>query len=246
MMSETDSETTVDELGELADELEQKDTEFGTLADGERFQITVKYETDAGNTRSRSGEVWAVDSDIGVGSETRIRFSEDAGEVDEDPYYIKLKNGDAVVVSVSENATHTELGPVSAFTTEGKNSEDPEDDDPELMTDGGEPEGEPRSSPSDEREAIREELDGEDIHVLTYHGGQPSLALVQREKRPSTEFTLDSETVIILDWVDGEDYAISVAEGDGSTWEMTDEVVETHDTREDAIQAAKGLFSGGA
>jgi len=101
----------------------------------------------------------------------------------------------------------------------------------------------PFNTPTAEREAIRDELEETDIYVLTYHGGESAVALVQREKAPPTEHSMRGETVVLVEWHGADDYAISVGEGNGSSgWELTEELVEMAETREDAIAAAAEQF----
>lgn len=125
----------VEKLKELAKELEQDADEYGRLGDADRVEITVEYETKSGNTRDRSGEVWCVECESD-GSVNKIRFSENAGEADEDPYYVDVERGS--VFSVSETGTKTELGPVTAFGSDREDTEDSgENGGEEPMTDGG-------------------------------------------------------------------------------------------------------------
>lgn len=97
-----------------------------------------------------------------------------------------------------------------------------------------------------ERGAIREALDGTDVHILRYHGGEPSVALVRRESPPSTEYPGRGERVVLVEWHGAEDYALSVAEGDtlpGGNWEIVDRFVSCHDSRSEAIEAARELLA---
>lgn len=93
---------------------------------------------------------------------------------------------------------------------------------------------------SHERDAIRDEISDTEMNVLTYHGGEPSVALVNRTA--STEYSTEGETIVLVEWA-GEDWALSVAEGRPTGWELVDELVSFHDSRSDAIQAAKRLFA---
>jgi len=104
---------------------------------------------------------------------------------------------------------------------------------------------EPLADYGDERQAIRDELP-DDIHVLTYYGNEPMVALVQRDRAPSTGDPARDETVVLVEWHDLDDYALSVAEGGLNNtvggWELTDELVSMHDDRADAVDAAAQLF----
>jgi len=105
---------------------------------------------------------------------------------------------------------------------------------------------EPLANDDDERQAIRDELP-DDIHVVTYIGDDPMLALANRDRAPSVGDPSAGETVVLVEWHGGDDYALSVAEGarTGTTagWELTDELVSMHDTRADAVEAAADLFA---
>jgi len=104
---------------------------------------------------------------------------------------------------------------------------------------------EPLADHADERQAIRDQLP-RDIHVLTFHGHEPMVALVNRDRAPPTGNPSAGETVVLVEWHGDDDYALSVAEGarTGTTagWELADELVSMHDTRADAVEAAAGLF----
>jgi hypothetical protein len=113
------------EITEFVDAMDAKATdEYGTLADDERVEITVEYETDAGNTRTRTGTVWAVDE--GRFGTTKLRFSADIGD-DEDPYYVEVRNGSATLVSVAETR-ETDLGDVTDFDAPDVTEENEDDD----------------------------------------------------------------------------------------------------------------------
>jgi len=102
-------------------------------------------------------------------------------------------------------------------------------------------ESEPLAKPGHEREAIRNELP-ENIHVLTWVGDEEMVALVKREKPPSTEYPSNGERIVLVEWPMMVDYGLSVAVGQLSGWELTDEVLETHESRSDAINAAAELL----
>jgi len=106
---------------------------------------------------------------------------------------------------------------------------------------------EPLADYADERQEIHDELPA-GIHVLTYYGNEPMVALVSRDRAPSVGSPSAGETVVLVEWHGGDDYALSVAEGarTGTTagWELTDELVSMHDTRADAVDAAADLFGG--
>lgn len=114
------------EITEFVDAMDAKaTTEYGTLAEEERVEITVEYETDAGNTRTRSGTVWTVDD--GRWGSTKLRFSANVGETDEDPYYVEVSNGSATLVSVSDTR-ETELGDVTGFDAPDVTEENEDND----------------------------------------------------------------------------------------------------------------------
>lgn len=101
----------------------------------------------------------------------------------------------------------------------------------------------PRPNPSDERDVIREllserRINGRGLHVLTWYGGEPMVALVNREQSPSTEYPSAGEQIVLIEWHEGEDYAVSLAEGDGTGWEMKQELISIVKTREEAIEEA--------
>lgn len=111
----TDLETLADDRGEI---------------DGDMPTITVTYETRQGNERNRTGEAWRV-SDGGTGDDAKFNFSADIGG-DEDAYYIRVRNGDMTLVSVSEGARETDLGPVVSVA-----SDDLPDESEQALADGG-------------------------------------------------------------------------------------------------------------
>jgi len=106
---------------------------------------------------------------------------------------------------------------------------------------------EPLADYADERQAIRDELPA-DIHIVTFYGNEPMVALVNRDRAPSVGNPTTGETVVLVEWHGGDDYALSVAEGarTGTTagWELTDELVSLHGTRADAVEATADLFAG--
>jgi len=95
-------------LTEFVDEMAEKTDDYGRLDQEDRVEIVVQYETDSGNVKTRSGEVWAVDDGT-------LRFSANAGERNEDPYYVESRYGKAMLVSVSEKGHETDLGGVVGF-----------------------------------------------------------------------------------------------------------------------------------
>jgi hypothetical protein len=105
---------------------------------------------------------------------------------------------------------------------------------------------EPLADHADERQAIRDELPA-NIHIVTYYGNEPMVALVNRDRAPSVDNPSAGETVVLVEWHGGDDYALSLAEGarTGTTagWELTDELVSMHDTRAGAVEAAADLFA---
>ena len=107
---------------------------------------------------------------------------------------------------------------------------------------------EPLADHADERQAIRDGLPA-DIHIVTYYGHEPMVALVNRDRAPSVGNPSAGETVVLVEWHGGDDYALSVAEGARTSttanWELTDELVSMHDTRTDAVKAAVDLFTEG-
>jgi hypothetical protein len=110
----TDLETLADDRGEI---------------DGDRPTLTVTYETRQGNERTRTGDVWRV-SDGGTFDDAVIRFSANAGDADEDPYYIRVRNGEMTLISISERGSETDLGAVVSAAADIQT--------PDPVTDGGE------------------------------------------------------------------------------------------------------------
>ena len=117
----------------VASELENKTDEYGRLADDDRVTITVEYETRSGNTRSREGEVWAVDE--GTWGETILRFSKNAGETDEDTYFVKINGDTETLISVSELGNESELGEVENVDVDGLDTDDDIEDIDEAVDD---------------------------------------------------------------------------------------------------------------
>lgn len=101
----------------------------------------------------------------------------------------------------------------------------------------------PADEHSAERDAIRSELGGTDVYVLTYYGSEPMVALVERDKAPPTEYPSQGEKVVLVEWHGGKDWALSVAEGASTGWELVSELEEMHDSRSEAIEAAVDIFN---
>jgi len=112
----------------------------------------------------------------------------------------------------------------------------------QTTTTGDAADDEPLPDHAAERQAIRDRL-AADIRVLTYYGSEPMIALVNRDRAPSTGNPSVGETVVLVEWHGGDDYAVSVAEGDRTGWTLTDELVSEHDTRAEALEAVAGLFA---
>jgi len=106
---------------------------------------------------------------------------------------------------------------------------------------------EPLADRADERDAIRDELDGTDLYVLRYYGNENSVFLVERDRAPPTEFAIEDEPIIAIDWEYGEDYALWVFRGGStngqSTWEVVEETAEIADTRTEAVETAAKLIA---
>jgi len=100
---------------------------------------------------------------------------------------------------------------------------------------------EPLDDITAERDAFRDTLP-EGVFILTYHGGEPAVALVERESPPSTEHPVRGEQIVLVEWHTEDDYALSYGYGGATGWELEEELVSTHDSRADAIEAAADLF----
>ena len=176
-------------LTEVVESLETN--EYGTLADEERFEITVEYETRSGNTRSRTGEVWAMD-DHKFGGDI-IRFSAGIGTDDEDSYYIHVMDRGAELVSVSEMGNRTELGDVESIDADVDEATEDDDTDEDI---------EDVMAAFDEPEQIEEgmeltEPDGEDVYLLkSVDGGDTTVSIWNdgRRKRKERMPTSDLQT----------------------------------------------------
>ena len=176
-------------LTEVVESLETN--EYGTLADDERFEITVEYETRSGNTRSRTGEVWAMD-DHKFGGDI-IRFSAGIGTDDEDSYYIHVMDRGAELVSVSEMGNRTELGDVESIDADVDEATEDDDTDEDI---------EDVMAAFDEPEQIEEgmeltEPDGEDVYLLkSVDGGDTTVSIWNdgRRKRKERMPTSDLQT----------------------------------------------------
>jgi hypothetical protein len=87
-------------------------TEDGTntLPEDARVRIRVQYESDqSGNMLTKSGEVWGYSD---AGTSEKIRFSMNAGEDNEDSYYISLWGSQAMLYSVDDYGDSHGLGKV--------------------------------------------------------------------------------------------------------------------------------------
>lgn len=103
----------------------------------------------------------------------------------------------------------------------------------------------PMADNDDERDAIREALRADDrfddIHVLTWFGGEPLIALVKRDTAPATEHAGEGETVAVVEWLDGE-YSATPATGDfAGSWST--EGVLFCESREDALETAHDILT---
>lgn len=92
-----------------------------------------------------------------------------------------------------------------------------------------------------ERDAIRDTLP-DDVYILLYHGNEPHVALVQREKSPSTEYPSRGERIVLVEWDGGDSYALSTAVGRSVGWETDEELVVITVTRDEAIDKATELL----
>jgi len=110
-------QTTADEaeqrLTTIKNVLSAQSNEYGEVPEDARIEITVSYENRQGNINIKHGEVWRV-------ADGRINFSQNAGEVDEDSYFLRFNYGRVSVISVSERGTETEIGKLSNIVIEGK------------------------------------------------------------------------------------------------------------------------------
>jgi hypothetical protein len=104
----------------------------------------------------------------------------------------------------------------------------------------------PHADAATERDLIREVIADTDIHCLLWHGDEQHVALVQRDKAPSTEYPMRDERVVLVEWAE-EDWALSVAvaSGIGTQWEMEQELAEISEDRERIPDIAAELFAGG-
>lgn len=102
--------------------------------------------------------------------------------------------------------------------------------------------GVPMDDPSDERQAIRDQLPS-DIYVLLWRGNEPFVAVAKRDSTPQTEHPGQGETIALIEWHGGEDHAVSLAEGEMTGWQLTDAPAETGLTRTGAVCAAERLLN---
>jgi hypothetical protein len=105
----------------------------------------------------------------------------------------------------------------------------------------------PLADRADERDAIRDELDGTDLYVLRYSGNTNSVFLVERDRAPPTEYAIEDEPIVAIDWERGEDYALLIFRG-GSTsgqsaWEIVEEMTDFVNTRTEAVETAAELLA---
>lgn len=102
----------------------------------------------------------------------------------------------------------------------------------------------PKTDDSKERNAFRAALDETNIYLLLYYGSDRGAFFVERDKAPPTEFPLEGETVVHVDWESGEDYAISVlcGAGSGAQMDVIENVGPFVDSRNEAIEEMKAVF----
>jgi len=91
--------------------LQAQANEYGEVPDAAEVTITVSYENRNGNISLKHGDVWRATDD-------RIQFSQNVGETDEDPYFIRFDYSGATLVSVSDRGHKTDLGDVSNVVIE--------------------------------------------------------------------------------------------------------------------------------
>jgi len=116
-----------------------------------------------------------------------------------------------------------------------------------TATDGGRPVHEPLADRADERQAIRDKLEGTDLYILRYHGNTNSVFLVERDRAPPTEYAIEDEPIVAIDWEFDDDYALSVFRGGAGSgqrqWEAVDEMTEFVNTRSGAVESAAELLA---
>jgi len=106
----------------------------------------------------------------------------------------------------------------------------------------------PHAENSDERDAIREIVQESDLYVLVFYGSEPWIALVDRDKGPSTSHALPEERIAIIEWASeqpgyvAEGWGVSIATASdrqpNPDWEMPEEPDKTFDDRSEAITFA--------
>jgi len=91
--------------------LEAQANEYGEIPEDAWLEITVSYENRQGNISLKNGVVWRAKGD-------KINFSKNAGEDDEDSYFLRFNYARISLISVSEVGRETEIGEVSNIVVE--------------------------------------------------------------------------------------------------------------------------------
>jgi hypothetical protein len=110
--TQTDDDVSADDKARtLKTVLQAQSNEYGDVPEDAWVTITVSYENRQGNLSVKHGDAWRA-------SDNRINFSANAGDDDEDAYFLKFTGYGIRLISVSEAGTHTELGEVSNLVIE--------------------------------------------------------------------------------------------------------------------------------
>lgn len=174
----------------VASELESKTDEYGRLSDDDRVTISVEYESRrSGNTLTKEGEVWAVDE--GKWGETLLRFSQNAGETDENPYFVKIYDNGAELISVTELGNESELGDIGNVEVDGLDSDDDTDDMDESVDDV--------MSVFDEPDEISEGMelteDGETVYLIKSIRGNDATVAIWKDGRRKRKQRMDADSL---------------------------------------------------
>jgi len=174
----------------VASALEPRTDEYGHIKNNDdRVTIKAEYETRNGNTRSREGQLWEV-SDGGSWDDLVIRFSENAGETDEDPYFVRVRGDEVKLFSISlASDTETELGEVENLEVEGLDTDDDTDDMDEAVDDV--------MSVFDEPDEISEGMelteDGETVYLIKSIRGNDATVSIWKDGRRKRKQSMDAD-----------------------------------------------------
>ena len=107
---------------------------------------------------------------------------------------------------------------------------------------------EPHGDRTKERDAVRDAAREYGLYSLVFYGSEPWIALVDRDKSPSTSHALPNETIAVVEWASDklgyvqEGWAVSITTASerqtNPEWEVPGEPDEMFASRQEAVEWA--------